>query len=150
MDRSITLGVDVEASASKIFTALSSTEGQRAFWTDDCDVSVDKARFGFPEAPMDLVVAVTTKAPELVRMTVTEGFPFWQGSTWEWALGDPARSPTGTGVLFRHYGFEAGYSEVDLGHTAQTWALILDRLARYAATGQAQPFFPPSTAGAAG
>lgn len=142
MDRSISLGVDVEASAKTIFTALSTTDGQRAFWTVDCDVAVDKARFGFPGAPMDLMVAVTTKAGELVKMTVTEGFPFWEGSTWEWVLGDPARSHSGTSVLFRHYGFGPGYSEVDLGHTAQTWALVLDRLAKYATSGKAQPFFP--------
>jgi hypothetical protein len=45
-------------------------------------------------------------------------------------------------VLFRHYGFGEGYGETDLGHTAQTWALILDRLQKYAATGIPQPFFP--------
>ena len=43
---------------------------------------------------------------------------------------------------FRHYGFADGYPETDLGHTAQTWALILDRLATYASTGKPQPFFP--------
>ena len=42
----------------------------------------------------------------------------------------------------RHFGFGAGYPEVDLGHTAQTWAHILDRLAGYLATGTPQPFFP--------
>jgi hypothetical protein len=45
-------------------------------------------------------------------------------------------------VLFRHYGFGAGYAEIDLAHTAQTWALILDRLARYIDTGTPDPFFP--------
>ena len=45
-------------------------------------------------------------------------------------------------MLFRHYGFGDGYPETDLGHTAQTWALILDRLAKHAATGKPQPFFP--------
>ena len=49
---------------------------------------------------------------------------------------------TGTGVLFRHYGFEEGYAEVDLAYTAQTWAMIMDRLAGYAASGSPQPFFP--------
>ena len=75
-------------------------------------------------------------------MRVTAGFPFWEGSTWEWELGEAARAETGTGVLFRHYGFGEGYAEVDLGHTAQTWALILDRLASYVASGRPQPFFP--------
>ena len=65
-----------------------------------------------------------------------------EGSTWEWELTAPARAKTGTGVLFRHYGFADGYAEIDLAHTAQTWALILHRLAAYCATGSPQPFFP--------
>jgi hypothetical protein len=75
-------------------------------------------------------------------MTVTDGFPFWTGSTWEWELGPAARAASGTGVLFRHYGFGEGYPEIDLAHTAQTWAMITERLARYASTGTPSPFFP--------
>jgi hypothetical protein len=74
-------------------------------------------------------------------MTVTSGFAFWEGSTWDWELSGPARAGSGTGVLFRHYGFGAGYSEIDLAHTAQTWALVLDRLGTYANTGEPAPFF---------
>ena len=142
MDRSIILATDVEADRARVFEALSTTEGQRAFWTADCDVSADRARFGFAQAPMDLVTDVITEPGKLVRMRVTSGFPFWEGSTWEWELGDASRAATGTGVLFRHYGFGEGYAEVDLGHTAQTWALILGRLASYVASGRPQPFFP--------
>ena len=36
------------------------------------------------------------------------------------ARGDAVRAETGTGVVFRHYGFGDGYPEADLGHTAQT------------------------------
>lgn len=79
-------------------------------------------------------------------MRVTGGFPFWAGSTWEWELGAAARTGTGAGVLFRHYGFADGYPELDLAHTAQTWALILDRLGGYLASGSPQPFFPAATA----
>ena len=85
----------------------------------------------------------TTEPGKLVRMRVTSGFPFWEDSTWEWELGDAARAATGTGVLFRHYGFAQGYAEIDFAHTAQTWALILARLASYLTTGIPQPFFPP-------
>src|SRR5262244_2022269 len=102
------------------------------------------ARFGFAQAPVDLLADVTTEPGKLVRMRVTAGFPFWEGSTWEWELGDAARAETGTGVLFRHYGFGEGYAEIDFAHTAQTWALILARLAGYLATGTPQPFFPAS------
>ena len=39
MDRSMTLAVDVDADPARVFEILSSTEGQRAFWTADCEVS---------------------------------------------------------------------------------------------------------------
>jgi uncharacterized protein YndB with AHSA1/START domain len=146
MDRRITLAVDVAADPARVYDTLSTTDGQRAFWTADCDVSDDRARFGFPQAPVDLETDVTTEPAKLVRMHVTSGFPFWDGSTWEWELSPATRAETGTSVLFRHYGFGDGYPEVDLGHTAQTWALILDRLASYLATGTPQPFFPAAAA----
>jgi uncharacterized protein YndB with AHSA1/START domain len=146
MNRSVTLAVDIDSDPSRVFEILSTTQGQRAFWTADCDVSADTARFGFPQVPVGLEVEVTTEPAKLVRMHVTSGFPYWEGSTWEWELGEAARAATGTGVLFRHYSFGEGYPETDLGHTAQTWALILERLARFAATGTPQPFFPPISA----
>jgi uncharacterized protein YndB with AHSA1/START domain len=142
MDRSITLATDVDADPARVFEVLSTTQGQRAFWTADCDVSAGRARFGFPQAPVDLLTDVTTEPGKLVRMRVTTGFPFWEGSTWEWELATAARAETGTGVLFRHYGFAGGYAEIDLAHTAQTWALILQRLADYIASGSPRPFFP--------
>ena len=137
-----TLAVDVAADADRVFEILSTTEGQRGFWTADCDVSADRARFGFAQAPVDLEVAVTAEPGKLVRMHVTSGFPFWVGSTFEWVLGPATRAESGTGVLFRHHGFAEGYPETDLGHTAQTWAMVMDRLAKYAGSGSPQPLFP--------
>ncbi|MEP6666096.1 MAG: hypothetical protein ABJA81_06585 [Nocardioidaceae bacterium] len=142
MSNTISLAVDVEAGAGRIFEILSTTEGQRAFWTADCDINDGTARFGFAAAPVDLVTSVTTEQDKRVRMTVTSGFPFWDGSTWEWEISDAARAETGTGVLFRHYGFGDGYPEADLAYTAQTWAMIMDRLATVATTGTPQPLFP--------
>ena len=142
MNRSIILATDAEADPARVFGVLSTTEGQQGFWTADCEVSGGRARFGFAQAPVDLLADVTTEPGKLVRMRVTAGFPFWEGSTWEWELGEAARAETGTGVLFRHYGFGDGYAEIDFAHTAQTWALILARLAGYLATGTPQPFFP--------
>ena len=142
MDRSIVLAADVEADPARVFEILSTTEGQRGFWTADCEVSDGHARFGFPQAPVDLVTDVTTEPGRLVRMRVTTGFPFWEGSIWEWQLGDAARAQTGTGVLFRHYGFGDGYPEIELAHTAQAWAMITERLANYADSGTPQPYFP--------
>ena len=56
--------------------------------------------------------------------------------------GPASRAGSGTSVLFRHYGFADGYPEIDLGHTAQTWAQIEDRLVAVAASNKPQPFFP--------
>lgn len=142
MSQTITLAVDIQAGAARLFQILTTTEGQRAFWTADCDITADKARFGFEASPVDLDVTVTTEPAKLVRMSVTSGFPFWQGSTWEWQLSSPLRTETGTGVLFRHHGFAEGYPNIEFAHTAQVWAMILDHLARYAETGTPQPFFP--------
>jgi len=142
MDRSIILAADVQADHARVFEILSTTQGQRGFWTADCEVTAGHARFGFPQVPVDLLTEVTTEPGKLVRMRVTSGFPFWEGSAWEWELGPAARAETGTGVLFRHYGFADGYPEIDFAHTAQTWALILQRLSGYAASGSPQPFFP--------
>ena len=142
MTRSTTLAVDVDADPARVFEILSTSAGQRAFWTADCDVSSDRARFGFAQAPVDLEADVTAEASKLVRMHVTSGFPFWEGSTWEWELGEATRAQSGTSVLFRHYGFGAGYPQTDLGYTAQTWAMILNRLSIFASTGKADPLFP--------
>ena len=119
MDRSIILATDVKADRARVFEVLSTTE--------------------------DLLADVISEPGKLVRMRVTSGFPFWEGSTWEWELGEASRAATGTGVLFRHYGFGEGYAEIDLGHTAETWALIMQRLADYVASGNPQPFFPAAT-----
>ena len=142
MDQSIILATDVDADRARVFEIVSTTRGQRGFWTADCEVSGGRARFGFPQAPSDLLTEVAVEPDKLVRMRVTAGFPHWEGSTWEWQLGEAARAPAGTSVLFRHYGFGEGYAEIDFAHTAQTWALILARLTGYAASGQPQPFFP--------
>ena len=122
MSRTMTLAVDVTANPHRVFDILSSTEGQRAFWTADCEVSADRARFGFAQAPVDLLTDVTAEPGKLVRMRVTAGFPFWEGSTWEWELGPATRAASGTGRAVPALRFRRGYPETDLGHTAQTWA----------------------------
>jgi hypothetical protein len=99
--------VDTEADAARVVEVLSTTAGQRSFWTADCDVSAERARFGFEQAPVDLEVDVTTAPGKLVRMHVTSGFPYWEGSTWEWELREATRG-SATGVLFRHTGSVTG------------------------------------------
>jgi len=55
MDPSIILATDVDADRARVFEIVSTTQGQRGFWTADCEVSGGRARFGFPQAPVDLL-----------------------------------------------------------------------------------------------
>jgi uncharacterized protein YndB with AHSA1/START domain len=144
MDKSIALAVQVPAAPDRVFRILTSTEGQRATWTDDCEVSAGHARFGFPGTPTQLRAEVTTEPDRLVRMQVTEGFPHWERSTWEWVL-TPA-DDGGTDVLFHHSGLDGGYPEIEFARCAQTWARILDRLAPYADDGVPRPVFAAARA----
>jgi uncharacterized protein YndB with AHSA1/START domain len=141
MSHSIILGINVDAAPARVFEILTTTEGQKAFWTADCEVAADHARFGFAVAPVDLVVSVHSEPDTLVQMQVQSGFPFWDGSTWEWELSPNGDSETSTTVIFRHYGFGEGIAENDLGGTAQTWAMTLQHLANFVSTGFPQPYF---------
>ena len=137
MSKSIVLAFDVAAGPARVYEILTTTEGQSAFWTADCDVRADHARFGFPgEATVE--VDITTQPERLVRMHPTSGVTHGGTVTWEYEL-HPA--DTGTTVLFREYGFPEESPDMDLGRTAQTWAQIMDRLVSYVATGKPQPYF---------
>lgn len=138
MELRIALATNVNASRSEVYNVLRTTEGQKAFWTSDCKLDDLHGRFSFAEAPLDLNVAIALVADELVRMKVESGFPGWNGSTWEWALSSHDEL---TSVQFGHYDFEPEYTESDLAYTAQSWAMILDGLARYIASGVPAPFF---------
>src|ERR1700684_2773067 len=107
----IALATTVEASPSKVYDVVRATEGQKAFWTSDCELDDDHGRFGFVQAPVDLNVSISLVVDELVRMKVESGFPGWNGSTWDWTLSPHLDNPKQTNVQFRHYDFESTYSE---------------------------------------
>jgi uncharacterized protein YndB with AHSA1/START domain len=144
MSHEILLAINVDAAPERVFEILSTTEGRQAFWTSDCEVTADHARFGFEGAPVDLEVSVHTESNKLVRMQVQSGFPFWVGSIWEWELRPSSDHENCTTVIFRHCGFGEGIAENDLGGTAQTWAMTLQHLANYVSTGIPLPYFSTS------
>ena len=138
MSKSIVLAFDVAATPARVYEILATTQGQSAFWTADCDVHADHARFSFPgEATVE--VDITMQPERLVRMNPTSGVTPGGNVAWEYEL-HPAKD--GTTVLFREYGFPQEHSDIDLGRTAHTWAQIMDRLVSYVATGKSQPYFP--------
>jgi hypothetical protein len=142
----IALAATVDARPSAVYDVLRSTEGQQGFWTSDCELDEQHGRFGFVEAPVDLIVSVSLVADELVRMKVDSGFPGWIGSTWEWTLRSSDDNVDETSVQFRHYDFEDDYAESSVAYTAQSWAMILDHLVRYIKSGVPDPFFSNESA----
>jgi hypothetical protein len=141
MELRIALASTVGASPSVVYDLLRSTQGQKGFWTSDCELDDQHGRFSFLEAPVDLNVSVSLVTNELVRMNVDSGFPGWNGSTWEWALSAHHDTSNETDVQFRHYDFESSYDESSMAYTAQSWAMILDSLSRFIKTGVPDPFF---------
>jgi|SRR5664280_2968162 len=141
MEYRIALATTAEGSRRKVFDVLRTTEGHKAFWTTDCELTDVHGRFSFLQAPVDLEVTISLIEDELVSMTVTSGFPGWNGSTWQWSLDAVPDDDSVTVVQFRHFGFESGREEDAVGFTAQTWAMILERLARYIKSGAPDPFF---------
>lgn len=143
MARDIILAVDVPTDADTAFTAITTQEGQAAFWTTDCDVSPTEARFGFPDAPVDVRMRVdTADAGRLLRWTCLGDFPGWDGSVIEWELGEP-QGEDGTSVVLRHLGLHGpfGQSDVALGNVAHTWAMVLERLQAHLRDGEQVPYF---------
>ena len=138
MDTTI-LALDIDADPDEIGEILSTTEGMRSVWTSNCDVADGKARFGFAMAPVDLDCTVQVVDGKSVRYTIESGFPFWNGSVFEWELAPAVRAERGTNLLFRHRDFEHGYPETDLAFTSQTWALIQEAIKARAEGGTPGP-----------
>lgn len=137
--------VDIDAQADAIYDAISTAEGLRSFWTADADaepVVGSTARFGFPEAPVDLRMEITTLVPGVrVTWTCLGDFPFWAGTTIDWSIGPNPKAP-GSLVTFRHDGWPDDYPETEYGLVNYVWGQIVGRLKGFAETGAANPIYP--------
>jgi uncharacterized protein YndB with AHSA1/START domain len=138
----ILLAVDIDADATRLYDVLTTKAGQAAFWTSDLDIEPlvgSIARFGFPEAPVDLRMRIDTLTPgRLVGWTCLGDFPFWAGTTVGWEL---SAAPTGgTTVLLRQDGWPDDYPVLDYARVTYVWARILGALKAYVETGTPRPF----------
>jgi len=69
MDRSIILATDIEADRARVFEILSTTQGQRGFWTADCEVLFRHYGFGEGYAEIDFAHTAQTWALILARLS---------------------------------------------------------------------------------
>jgi uncharacterized protein YndB with AHSA1/START domain len=134
--------VDVNSDARAIYEAITTKEGEAAFWTSDCDIQPvvgSIARFGFPAAPVDLRMKIDELSPGEIRWSCLGDFPHWAGTTVAWSL-SPSPSGKGTAVAFRHDGWGDGYPEDEYARVNYTWGRIVGALKAYAESGDPAPF----------
>jgi uncharacterized protein YndB with AHSA1/START domain len=139
--------VDIAADPAAIYAAVSTASGLRSFWTADADAEAtvgSTARFGFPQAPVDVRMEVTALEPDAhVGWTCLGDFPYWAGTFVDWSIADNPGAP-GSLVTFRHAGWANDYPDAEYGLVNYVWGQIVGRLKAYAETGVANPVYPPA------
>jgi len=131
----------IEAAPRKIFEALSTAEGVRAWWTRDADLGTkvgDHGEFRFPKYGPHAITRVTIEtldAPRRVEWTCTSSFyTEWQGTTISFGL---KPSDGRTLLFFTHCGYPRADETFALFNMG--WAYYLVSLKRYVETGTGAP-----------
>jgi uncharacterized protein YndB with AHSA1/START domain len=130
----------IAAPAEKIYRAITTEEGIRAWWTTDVKMDASaggRAVFGFFDHSTDFQTRISAiEPPALVRWQCIGGSaPDWVGTTQEFIL-----EPDGDEVLlkFCHGGWERGSDHCYFCNT--TWGHLLVCLKDYAERGVKNPY----------
>ena len=130
----------IEASPAAVYTALTTLNGLRGWWSEDCDIDGDTIHMRFGPHQKDFRVESAQPGRE-VRWLCT-ATPGTDRSTDEWVDTQPVfhlRSEgEGTRVDFEHIGLLptlACYDMCDRG-----WRHFLESLRQYATTGRGTPY----------
>jgi uncharacterized protein YndB with AHSA1/START domain len=136
-------GVEIQAPPETVYEAVSTQQGLAGFWTADNDTRAEVgsvARFGFPDAPVDLKMRVDQLEPgRRIVWSCLGDFPHWKGTTVRWDL--RPKDGSGTMVLFQHAGWGEDYPDEEFAGVNFVWGQVVGRLKAYAETGRPQPFF---------
>ena len=133
--------VDINESPGTIREALSSRDGLMSWWTTDIEGSGDPGStlsLGFPDAPARFTIRVDDVADRVVRWTSIGDFPPHWNST-EIVFTIMEGDGDGSRLFFEHLGFPA--ADPMTGHTAFTWANLMNNLKEVCETGVARAFF---------
>ena len=137
----IVFTVDVNGERAAVVQAITSVEGIRSWWTDQCEGDGNAGgtlKPAFPIAPMPFELHVDEVGDSSVRWTSTGGFPpHWTNSEVSWQVG---ANPQGPGVLvdFKHANFP---TDEGIGMVAYTWGQLMTSLKSYVESGQPAPLF---------
>jgi len=130
---------NIVASPSHVQRALTTTEGLRAWWTGDCELNGQEARFRFAKegGVMELAFRVDVAAPDRVEWTCIgqRNNPDWQDTRVLFEL-----SPThdGTRLDFAHTGWKEKGKVYEM--CVAGWDHFMNSLKSYAETGKGTPF----------
>jgi uncharacterized protein YndB with AHSA1/START domain len=136
----ILMQMDVDAPAERVWTALTTPDGLRSWWTSRADVDPRQggvSRFSFPDAPMTWDLR-TDDAAEGRRLQwhCVGGPPPWVDTD---VVFDLTESDGRTVVRFDHAGWREDEEMVRV--VTFGWGQILPRLKQHTETGERVPFF---------
>ncbi len=138
---SIDHSIEISAPAAKILAALTTKEGIKAWFTEDCECNTDKReatfRFRKQTETMESTFHLDAADERAVVMTciATRGNDDWRGTKLSYEL-----TPAGAGTRVRllHAGFPAKSEVYD--NTVKGWAYFLGSLKQYVETGVGTPY----------
>lgn len=138
-DYRIRMAFDIAAEPATVTAALTTIEGITSWWSDTAtgDPAADGGdlEVSFPDVPQPFHFRVDRDGDQLAWET--QAFPpWWADTTISWAVRPGEES--GTALLFEHGGFDPDADIVPI--VTPAWAGIIERLKRYAETGQQDPF----------
>ena len=129
----------IEASPAAVYTALTTLNGLRGWWSEDCDIDGDTIHMRFGQLHKDLRVESAQPGREvrwLCSSAAGEGICIE-----DWIGTQPAFHLRGEGadtrVDFEHRGLVPTMACYDMCHDG--WRHFLESLRQYAVTGQGTP-----------
>jgi len=134
--------IEIEAPVEKIYRAITTEDGIRAWWTTDVKMDLyagGAARFGFFQHSTVFTMCIEKLTPPsfVLWKCIESTSPEWIGTTQEFRL----EQQSGGEVLlkFSHTGWEAGCEHCYFCNT--TWGHLLVCLKQYAEKGIKNPYF---------
>jgi uncharacterized protein YndB with AHSA1/START domain len=133
--------IEVSAPAARILAALTTKDGVKAWFTQDCDCNADKReatfRFATQVGLKEVSFHLDSADERAVAMTciAQSNNPEWLGTKLSYEL-----TPAGAGTRVRlvHAGFAAKSEMYD--NTVKGWAYFLGSLKQYIETGVGTPY----------
>ena len=128
----------ISAPPDKVYAALTTADGVRAWWTRDAELDQAGGVFGFHGRRVVTKVTITELSPptRVVWTVIASNAPGgWEGTTIAFDLAPDGAG--GTSLIFSHSGFAAMNEGVERVTTG--WGLYLDSLKALAETGQGAP-----------